>query len=97
MNGIAGLVAPSNGEDVLVERCRYRDGQKLSGLARRQLDLVAIQIDLAPSERGQISEALSGVEPEFDEALPFGIRLFQHDPQLIERERSALKPFAILN
>ena len=40
---------------------------------RGQADLVALKVDLRPSERREIAKTLAGVETELDETRPFFI------------------------
>ena len=58
---------------MLAQRVSKRDHESLAGLASHEADLIARQIELRPGQGSDVREALTGVEPELDQACPFAI------------------------
>ena len=75
---------------MLRQRGSERDHEFLAGLASCQADLIAGQIDLRPGQGGDVSEALTCVEPELDQAFPFVVCHIEHGVQLIDGERTTV-------
>ena len=93
----AGVIGSRKGEDVLVQGGGDRDEEWLARLAGDDSDLLALEVDLRPSEDGQVPEALAGIEAELYEALPFGACDIEDGAEFIDCERSTLRGFAVLD
>jgi hypothetical protein len=56
-----------------VQRGSYWQEHCLSGLPSNKPDLIFLRVEVCPSKRSNIGQPLSGIEPEFDQTLPFRI------------------------
>ena len=82
--------------NVVKQRRGERQNLPPAGLAGSQADFFLGEIKVLPGERGDVAQALAGVEAEKNHAAPFFIRQFHEPFQFGQRERAAFKIFPLL-
>ena len=91
------MVRSCNSEQMFAQWRGNREKERLAGLADGEANFVTAEVDLRPSEGGEISEPLTSIDAELDEALPFFVGDSEDGAQLVQGEGAALEVSAILN